>query len=163
MNPVCSSSKKKDKTKKNGITVLIGLIVVAIIVIAVVAVIQSTTSLSTHKPTNAAKNYVKSLLKEMDYDLVVKGAEVKYHGDLDKAKELYGSEVDNKNSIEDYCVVNVKLMTSTGDEKKYVVDCIKYNSKWKAMGVHSDYKESEDSSNSAIDNLPKINLDGETK
>mgnify|MGYP001115602391 CR=1 FL=1 len=28
-------SKKKDKTKKNGITVLIGLIVVAIIVIAV--------------------------------------------------------------------------------------------------------------------------------
>ena len=81
-------SKKKDKTKKNGITVLIGLIVVAIIVIAVVAVIQSTTSLSTHKPTNAAKNYVKSLLKEMDYDLVVKGAEVKYHGDLDKAKEL---------------------------------------------------------------------------
>ena len=142
-------SKKKDKTKKNGITVLIGLIVVAIIVIAVVAVIQSTTSLSTHKPTNAAKNYVKSLLK--------------YHGDLDKAKELYGSEVDNKNSIEDYCVVNVKLMTSTGDEKKYIVDCIKYNGKWKAMGVHSDYKESENSSNSAIDNLPKINLDGESK
>lgn len=34
-------SKKKDKTNKNGITVLIGLIVVAIIVIAVVAVIQS--------------------------------------------------------------------------------------------------------------------------
>lgn len=25
------------------------------------------------------------------------------------------------------------------------------------------YKESEDSSNSAIDNLPKINLDGESK
>lgn len=156
-------SKKKDKTKKNEITILIGLIVAAIIVIAVVAVIQSATSLSTHKPTNAAKNYVKSLLREMDYDLVVKGAQVKYHGDIDKAKELYGSEVDNKNSIEDYCVVNVKLMTSTGDEKKYVVDCIKYNGKWKSMGVHSDYKESEDSSNSAIDNLPKINLDGESK
>ena len=31
------------------------------------------------------------------------------------------------------------------------------------MGVHSDYKESEDSNNSAIDNLPKINLDGESK
>ena len=76
---------------------------------------------------------------------------------------MYGSEVDNKNSIEDYCVVNVKLMTSTGDEKKYIVDCIKYNGKWKAMGVHSDYKESEDSSNSTIDNLPKINLDGESK
>lgn len=156
-------AKKKEKTKKSGITILIGLIVVAIIAIAVVAVIQSATSLSAHKPTNAAKNYVKQLLSEMDYDLVVKGAEVKYHGDLDKAKELYGSEVDNKNSIEDYCVVNVKLMTSTGDEKKYVVDCIKYNSKWKAMGVHSDYKESESSNNDAIDNLPKINLDGETK
>lgn len=156
-------SKKKDETKRSGIAILIGLIIVVIIVIIIVAAIQSTTSLSNYKPTNAAENYVKSLLRDMDYDLVVKGAEVKYHGDLDKAKELYGSEVDNKNSIEDYCVVNVKLMTSAGDEKKYVVDCIKYNSKWKAMGVHSDYKESEDSSSSVIDNLPKINLDGETK
>ena len=85
------------------------------------------------------------------------------NGDVNKAMELFGIVVVNKNSLDDYCVVNVKLMTSTGDEKKYIVDCIKYNGKWKAMGVHSDYKESEDSSNSAIDNLPKINLDGESK
>lgn len=112
-------------------------------------------------PTESAEKYVKKLIKEENYNLEVTGSALKYYGNLDKAKELYESEVENKSSIQDYCVINVTLVSEDGEESDYAVDCIKYNDKWRAMGAHSDYEESGGETNSAEELLPKFEIDGE--